>query len=493
MGYLLGVDAGLTVIKASLLDPAGAEIARAGVPAPAALPRPGAAERDLDVLWAATVQAVDACLTRAGVTGREVDAVGVTGHGDGIYLVDSAHRPIGPAILSTDTRGAARAAAVGTGRSAATLLRRAGELPRPGSTTALLGWLVEHDPDRLAAARWLLYAKDWLRLRLTGEVATDRTDASAALTASGSGRYDLDQLVLLGLPDRVAALLPSVLGSAEPAGCVTSAAAEATGLAAGTPVVAGCHDVSACVLGAGATRPGDLTVIGGTFAVNAMVVQDPVAHPDRQIRAFPMVDRSLVLTSSPGSAATLHWLLSLLSHPGADATGIPERIAEDITAVLADPSDVVLLPFADGGWGEVPGTAVIAGLSTSQHRGHVLRALLEGVALNHRRLLADLTDGSPPATARLCGGLASSPLWAQMMADALDVVLEVCDVAEAGTRGAALLAGVGVGCFTDLDEAADATSLTVARAYKPDPVRAGVLAAAAVSFDRWCRTTSSYW
>lgn len=491
MGHLMGVDAGLTVIKACLLDPSGTEIARAGVPAPAAAPRPGVAERDLDALWAATVDAIGACLSDAGVGAREVDAVGVTGHGDGIYLIDGAHRPVGPAILSTDTRGAARAAAMSAGRSAATLLRRAGELPQPGSTTALLGWLAEHDPARLDAARWLLYAKDWLRLRLTGEVATDRTDASAALTVAGTGRYDLGQLALLGLPDAVAALLPPVLDSAEPAGRVTAAAAAATGLTAGIPVVAGCHDVPACVLGVGATEPGDLTIIGGTFAVNALVERDPVAHLGRQLRAFPMADRNLVLTSSPGSAATLHWLLSLLADPGAaDTIGMPERIARDVAAVLADPSDVMLLPFVDGGWGDVPATGALAGLGTAHHRGHVLRALLEGVALNHRRLLTDLVDGPPPATARLCGGLAGSPLWAQMMADALELTLEVGDVVEAGTRGAALLAGVGTGRFADLEEAVGAGGRTVVRTYEPDSRRVEVLAAAAASFHRMSRTHS---
>lgn len=476
----MGVDAGLTVIKACLLDPSGAELARAAVPAPADFPRPGIAERDLDVLWSVTAEAVRACLAGAGVSGRDVTAVGVTGHGDGIHLVDAAHRPVGPAILSTDNRAAAHAAALSAGRSAPELLARAGELPGPGSTSALLTYLARHDPGRLARARWLLYAKDWLRLRLTGEVGTDRTDASAALTRSGSGDYDLSQLGLLRIPDRFAALLPPVLGSAEPAGAVVAGAAADTGLATGTPVVAGCHDVPACVLGTGGVRTGDLTVIGGTFAVHALVERDPVADPARQVRAFPLADRSLVLTSSPGSAAALDWLLSLL--------GGPDRgVAEEVTAVLAGPSDVLLLPFADGGWGTAPGTAAITGLGASHHRGHLLRALLEGVALNHRRLLPGLTDRPLPATARLCGGIAASPLWSQLLTDALDLVLEVYDVAEAGTRGAALLAGVGTGAYAGVEEAATGTAPPVARVHHPDPARTAVLAEAAARYDRLCR------
>jgi L-xylulokinase len=466
-GYLLGVDAGQTVTKAALFDLEGRELAVASAATRAHTPAPRWQERDMDEAWEQTAGAIRRCLAGAGVDPAAVLGVGVCGHGDGAYLVDAGGRPVRPAILATDSRAYRYADGFREPARAARVLALTGQVPAVYSPAALLAWLRDHEPEALRRARWTLFCKDWLRLRLTGQVGTDASEASAWCTDVHTQVWSEEALELFGLSG-LAPLLPPVLPSAAAAGEVTRAAAEATGLRAGTPVVAGAHDVAAAALGVGAAEPGAASIVMGTFSINQVVADAPVTDPRWQARTFLRAGRWLHMSTSPSGAANLDWAVRRLGPWRSDGVGDHEAAVREAIASPADGAPVYL-PFL---YGSPHGTglgAAFAGLRAEHGRPDLLRAVLEGVVLGHRWHVEALAErfAVRDRPARLSGGGARSPAWSQLLADALGTTVEVTDATEAGSRGAALLAGLGTSVYPDT--AAVAAAVRVVGRYEPDP------------------------
>jgi L-xylulokinase len=474
MGYLLGVDAGQTVTKAALFDLAGNELAVASAETLASAPRPRWQERDMNEAWTRTAGAIRRCLNRSGIDPAAVLGVGICGHGDGVHLVDPAGRPVRPAILATDSRAYQYADRFREPGLGARVLALTGQVPAVYSPAALLAWLRDHEPWTLRAARWTLFCKDWLRFRLTGEVATDASEASAYCTDVRTQTWSRDALELFGLAE-LAPLLPPVLSSAMPAGEVTPAAAALTGLRPGTPVVAGAHDVAAAALGIGAADPGAPSVVMGTFSINQIVADAPVTDARWQARTFLRPGRWLHMSTSPSGAANLEWAVRRFGPLRPD--GAPDHEAAVLEAVRA-PADggPVYLPYLYGSpHGTAPGAA-FAFVRASHGRPEFLRAVLEGVVFNHRwhvEALAERFDLTRRPV-RLAGGGARSPQWTQLLTDAIGRPVEVTDATEAGSRGAALLAGLGVKAYADPAEAVSA-AVRVVRSHEPDASAGTVL------------------
>jgi len=490
VSVLLGVDAGQTVTKAALFDLSGRELAVASAPTLTTTPYPRWQERDMDEAWTHTADAIRRCLDRSGVDPAAVVGVGICGHGDGAYLVDTGGRPVRPAILATDSRAYRYAERLREPGLGARLLALTGQVPAVYSPAALLPWLRDHEPEALHRARWTLFCKDWLRLRLTGEVGTDACEASAYCTDVRSQTWSPAALELFGLTD-LAPLLPPVLPSAAPAGEVTAAAAEATGLRAGTPVVAGAHDVAAAALGIGAADPGAASIVMGTFSINQIVADAPVTDARWQARTFLRAGRWLHMSTSPSGAANLEWAVRRLGPVRPD--GEPDHEAAVREAALA-PTDgaPVFLPFLYGSPHGTPPGAAFAGLRDGHGRPDLLRAVLEGVVFNHRWHIEALAERFDlrHRPVRLAGGGARSPLWSQLLADALDLPVEVTDATEAGSRGAALLAGIGVKAYADPAEAVSA-AVRVIRCHEPDPAAHTALDERYAGYERLVRAVTT--
>jgi len=472
---LLGVDAGQTVTKAALFDLTGRQVALAAERAPLSTPQSRWVERDMDAVWTSCAAAIRACLASADVAAGEVLAVGLCGHNDGAYLVDGAMRPVRPAILAMDSRAYSYVDDYRRDGVAERALPLTGQSPFPASPAAVYAWLRDHEPDALDRARWLLFCKDWLRLRLTGEVATDPTEASASFTDVHSQAYSADAFALYGL-DAVAAKVPPIVASADVAGKVAAAAAAETGLPAGTPVVAGAHDVDAAALGMGAVAVGAVSMMMGTFSINQVVSADVRLGHRWQARSFLRRGQWLNMSTSPASSTNLEWFVRTLCRDSFErgrANGDPYGfVAAEVAAVDDGDDPVVFLPFLFGSPYGADASAAFVGLRGWHTRGHLLRALLEGIVFNHRTHLDALRTAFDVAGAvRLGGGGARSPLWAQLLADTVELPLEVVDTDEAGARGAAVLAGLGVGCWASMEEAATATVRVVRR---QGPESAGV-------------------
>ncbi|MFF5004944.1 FGGY-family carbohydrate kinase [Streptomyces phaeochromogenes] len=472
---VLGVDAGHTVTKAVLFDAAGRAVARGSGTLPLSTPRPRWVERDMDDVWRTTHKAISSCLAHAGPdAGRAVAAVGLAGHGDGLYAVDERGRPVRAAIVAMDTRAEPVLDEWRRTPLWSRALELSGTAPFAGSPAALLAWLARHEPGVLQETRWLLSCKDWLRLRLTGAVATDPTDASASFTDMRRGGYSPELLDLYGL-GALADLLPPVLACEAVSGTVTPEAAALTGLTVGTPVVTGAHDVDAAALGLGATSPGELCLIAGSFSINQVVSEHPVVDPRWQVRHFVRPGQWMTMSTSPASVANLEWFLRVTGAPAEQRDGVHEAIGREVEAHLDGPSEVLFHPFVYGSPHPPPTSGTFLGLRGWHDRGHLLRALMEGVVLNHRWHVDALCSKLPisGAAVRLTGGAARSEVWSQMFADALRRPVVVSDVQESAARGAALLAATAVGLLDDVTD--PRAGAAVLRRHEPHPGRVAVL------------------
>lgn len=479
---LLGVDAGQTVTKACVFDRQGSEVGTGSARVHVASVQPHWVERDMEEVWQASAAAIRSALADAGAGGRDassrIAAVGIVGHNDGLYLVDGDGVPVRAAVTAMDTRAGDILAEWRASPMWRQVLDLTGQVPYAGSPSTLLAWFARHDAAVLDRARWVLFCKDWLRLRLTGGVATDPTEASAAFTSVRTQDYADEVLALYGL-GTLAGKLPPLIPSHAIAGEVGRAGSEATGLPCGTPVVAGAHDVDGTAVGTGAVAPGVLSLAAGTFSINQVVSRHAVVDERWQARNFVLPGHWLTMATSPSSATNLEWWREVFGL-AADAASY-DRLGHEAAAALDGPSQLLYHPFLYGSpYGEVASAAVL-GLRGWHSRGDLVRAVLEGVVLGHRVHVDALRERFElSGTTRLAGGAARSAVWSQMFADALDLEVEVPDGDEAGARGAALLAGIGIGWYASLEEAA--TTVTIARRHVPDAARHGVLDAA---FDRF--------
>ncbi|HEY8457500.1 MAG TPA: FGGY-family carbohydrate kinase [Actinopolymorphaceae bacterium] len=469
--FLLGIDAGQTVTKACVFDRHGRERGRGSARVTVHSPHPRWVERDMEEVWQATVTAVQQAVADAGVEPGSVKAIGIVGHNDGLYLVDEGGTPVRAAVTAMDTRahdilGQWRASPMWP-----RALEVTGQVPYAASPSTLLAWFLHHQPDVLTNTRWVLFCKDWLRFRLTDAIATDPSEASAAFTSVRTQAYAQEALALYGL-EFLADKLPPIQPSHAIAGEVSETAATVIGIPAGTPVVTGAHDVDGSAIGTGVVRPGMLSIAAGTFSINQIISDHVVVDERWQARSFVEPGYWLNMSTSPSSATNLDWWCRVFGlEPGESAY---ETLAAEATQALGGPSTLVYHPFLYGSpYGEMP-SASLFGLRGWHTRPELVRAILEGVVLCHRvhvDALRERFDVTGPA--RLTGGAARSSLWAQMFADALDLEMEIPDAAESGARGAALLAGRGIGWFSSLEETAE--TVTIARRHRPDPERRKVL------------------
>ncbi|WP_354527971.1 FGGY-family carbohydrate kinase [Nakamurella sp. UYEF19] len=474
-GYLVGVDAGHTVIKAAVFDEHGTEIGRGARPTATFSLHPRWQERDMEVVWTSAAGAIADALIDADIDGSQVVSIGIGAHGDGLYLVDAQFRPVRAAILATDTRAASYCDRWNTGEVADRLMAITGQVPAPYTPPATLSWLRDHEPEVFGRAAHMLFCKDWLRLRLTGEIATDPTEAAAGLCDVRAREWSPEAAEICGLAD-ASHLLPPIRASGDVAGYVTKAAAEVTGLRAGTPVITGSHDVHVAALGIGALTPASVSAIMGTFNINQLVGHEALPSWQWQARGSLTADRFLLMSTSPAGATAVDWVRQVTAHT-ADTVGgaVSAALADRDGATVAD-DDPLFLPFVYGTMLTPAIRGAFTGLGSWHGPDDMLRAGLEGVVFTHRYHLEALTAAGPIDTrpVRLAGGGTRSAEWTQLFADATGLSIEVTDAVESGARGAAMLAGVGAGVFSDVDQAALAC-VTVVRAQHPRPERKALL------------------
>ena len=470
---VLGLDCGLTVTKAVLFDATGIPRATASARVPQDSPHARWLERDVDALWAASAEAICSVIEKAGADPQDIMGVGTTAHGDGLYLLDADGRPSRAGILSLDTRAHGIVDRWEAEGRFERMLEVTGQVPASLGPAALLTWVKENEPDVFERSAWALPCKDVMKLYLTGEVATDPTEASTAFTDVRTQTYAPEALAVYDLEDR-SDMLPPVVGCTEVMGVVTREAAELTGLAPGTPVVSGLHDVDACAIGIGCLEPGQLAMVAGTASINEVISDQPIVDERWFCRNFVRPGQWMNMSLSVASAVNLEWFVQRLCQT--DYTLAKDRgedpfafVEHEVAAVADEPSDVLFLPFLYGSPHGPAASGTFLGLRGWHNRGHLLRAVLEGVVFNHRTHVDALRDAFAIGEGRLTGGAVRSRRWAQMFADALDLPVLITDSDESGALGTAMCAAVGTGMHDSLEEAATA-SVRVTERLEPNAV-----------------------
>jgi L-xylulokinase len=478
---LLGIDVGQTIIKASLYDAHGRSLGTGSQLTPTFATQPNWQERDMTALWRCTAATIRQALADSGVQAQQVAAVGVSGHGDGLHLVDRAGDPTRPAITATDARATSYAERFRATSIAGQALRLTGQEPAAYSQACLLNWVREHEPDVFHRSQWALFSKDWIRYKLTGEIATDPTDASSAFTDVHTGAYSDAALALFGLAD-AAQLLPPMLRTCDIAGLVHAEGSEATGLQAGTPVITGCHDVDAAAVGVGATETRSASAVMGTFSINQVVADRPELDGRWQARRYVEDGTWLHISSSPAGTATLDWLVRTTSgQRSVSGAELSAAVAEAL-ALPEDRRPPLFLPFLFGApFAGAEGGALLD-LRGGHTRAELTRAGLMGISFVHRWHLDALAESFPQERPlRVTGGGTRSAGWTQLLADVTGRVVEVTDNSEASSQGAAMLAGVGAGTYSNIAEAVR-RCVRVLRVHEPDRQRSKPLDEA---YQRW--------
>lgn len=484
--YLIGVDVGTTGAKTLLVDEQGRVAARAFDEYPLLAPRPGWAEQEPEEWYRATVSGIRKVVAQAGIRGDQVAGISFSGQMHGSVFLDEGGRVIRRPLLWCDVRTADEVRSINEAVGRERMIAIAGSPAMEGFTAPKVLWLRRNEPSNFDRVASVLLPKDYVRYRLTGELATEVSDAAgSAMFDIEQGRWSKEVLEVVGLrPEQ----LPPVLRSIDVAGRLTVQAAEETGLLAGTPVVAGGADNACGAVGAGVVRSGRAHVSIGSSGVIVSYAATPRRDAGGRVHTFnhSVPGAWYVMGVMLAAGLSLRWVR--------DELGQAERAVADLTGM--DPYDLLTReaaaspPGARGLWflpylnGERTPHAdpyargVWFGLSSAHRRADLIRSVLEGVAFALRDSLEVFKDmGIEVDQLRAIGGGGKSPLWRQILADVLAVPIVRLNIDEGPAYGAALLAGVGAGVWRDVAEAADATVKPVETA-EPDSRRTHLYAAA---------------
>ncbi len=478
--YLLGVDNGCTVAKAALFTTDGTEVAVASRKSKMLDTHPGWAEFDAQRIWLNAAEAIREVLEASHINPADVACVACTGHGNGLYLVDADGRPVRNAIGSADARARAYIEQWGSDGTLDRIRPKTMQGIWPAQPNALLRWLRDHEPETLQRARWVLMCKDYVRAQLTGEIFMELTDMSGtSLMNVGTGQYDDEVLDAWSLLD-LRQMLPPLKQSADRCGCVTPGAAAETGLAAGTPVAGGMFDIDACGLASGLVDESQLCMIVGTWGNNQYISRNPVVSENVFMTScYSIPGYYLMLEGSATSASNVEWFLTQFfaaEQQRLEPTGgsLYELCNELVAGTHPNDTGIVFLPFLYGSNVSLDGKACFFGLDGWQQRGHVMRAIYEGVVFAHQWHVERLLQfRDMPARIRLTGGAARSEIWTQIFADAFQVPVEVPAGTELGALGAAICAAVACGAHAGYEEACQAM-VRIARTHEPNADLAGL-------------------
>ncbi len=453
---VLGLDVSTTATKAVLMDREGTVLAVAAAEYDFETPFPLWAEQDPALWWDAAQQTIREVLATTGHTGEDVAAVGAAGQMHGMVLLDADGEVVRPAILWNDGRSAAQSDAIREAVGRDRLIAITGNDALTSYTATRMLWVREHEPEAWARAQHLLLPKDYVRFRLTGEHALDVNDGAGTVLFDIESRTWSSEVV--EALDLDPAMLPRTVEGPDVVGVVTDAAATAIGLRAGTPVVGGAGDQAGNAVGLGAVTPGIAAMSVGTSGVVFVPTSGPSVERDGRLSAFchavPGTWHLMGVTMS--AAGSLKWLRDELA---------PDASWDELTALAAAVSPgaegLVFLPYLSGErtpYADPLARGAFVGLTVRHGLGHMVRAVLEGVAFSLKDVFALVSETAPDPLRELraSGGGTNSPLWRQIIADVLSVPIARTRTAEGVATGAAILAAVAADWFPTVGEACEA-------------------------------------
>jgi xylulokinase len=455
--YWLGVDVGTGGSRALLIDAKGKEIA--------AVTSPHEEMRMEHPLWAeqcpenwadASVKAIRGALAQAGISGDQVRGVGLSGQMHGLVILDDANQVIRPSLIWCDQRSQPQVDFINAKVGKEKVLEYTANPVLTGFTLPKLIWVRDHEPQNFERVKKMLLPKDYVRFTLTGEFATEVSDASGTAVFDVVRRnWSFEMMDRLSL-DR--SILPSVRESSEVSAQISASAAQLTGLKAGTPVVGGGGDQAAGAVGNGIVEPGIVSCTLGTSGVVFAHTDQAAYDPQGRVHTFCHAVRAKwhVMGVTQGAGLSLQWFRNQFA-----PNSTYDELMAEASGAEAGSQGLQWLPYlmgertphldaiARGGW---------VGMTAKHTRADLIRSLIEGVSYSQKDCL-DIVEnlGVSVSSVRASGGGARSPFWRQVLADVLRKRVSMLSSQEGSAYGAALLAMVGTGEFSSVEEACSAT------------------------------------
>jgi len=460
---VMGVDIGTSACKTLLIDDRGRVIARAVKEYPLSIPKPGWSEQNPEDWWKAAKFTIKRLLKEVRSIGN-IKAVGLSGQMHGLVALDKDSRVLRPSILWNDQRTEKQCQEIHdrVGGIEA-LLQLTNNRMLPGYTGGKILWVRENEPRHYERIRWILNPKDYIRFRLTGEHATEVSDASGTgLFNVWERRWSHRLLEILDIPKE---WLPRCCESSEVSGKVTSRIAKELGLPPGLPVAGGGGDAVVQTTGTGIVEPGILGTTIGTAGNVTMALDHCYKNPGGRLQVFcnNMPNKWHAMGVTLAAGGSLQWFRDTL---GESEKEISKRTGKDVYDLLSREASKVepgsegllFLPYLMGErcpHADPLARGAFIGLTLRHTKNHLIRGILEGVTFSLRDVTEVIREmGVPITQIRTSGGGALSKLWRQIHADVFDSeVLTVSGSGKGGAYGAALMAGVGVGIWPTVKEA----------------------------------------
>lgn len=457
MAYFLGIDSSTTGVKALVIDQTGHVAGTATTEIPLSTPKPLWSEQDPADWWRGAVNSIHQVLQETKLSGADIAAIGLTGQMHGLTLLDEKGAVLRPAILWNDQRTGAECDDIRGRLGKARLIQITGNDALTGFTAPKILWVQKNEPEVYARVKHILLPKDYVRYKLTGDFAVDKADGAGTLLFDLAKRdWSPEVLQALEIP---AEWLPKTYEGPDVTGYISAEAADVTGLKAGTPVVGGGGDQAAQAVGVGVVQSGIIALTLGTSGVVFASTNEPFIEPEGRLHAFchSVPGRWHLMGVMLSAAGSLRWYRDTLA-PGVDFDSLLAP-AKDVSP---GSEGLLFLPYLTGERTPHPdplARGAFVGLTVRHTQAHLSRAVLEGVAFGLRDSfeLMKAAGLAEIKQVRVSGGGAKSPLWRQILADTLNTELVTVNTTEGAAYGAALLAGVGVGVWPDVDAACQAS------------------------------------
>lgn len=464
MVYLLGIDLGTSGTKTVLFDQAGRPVSAHTVEYPLYQPQNGWAEQNPEDWWQAAKEGIQKVLASSGISPKDIAGVGLSGQMHGLTMLNEAGEVQRPAIIWCDQRTGAQCAEMSRRMGDKEIIRITANPPMTGFTAAKILWVKQNQPDLYKKCAHILLPKDYLRFKLTGEFATEVSDASGMQLMDVPGRrWSPDMLSMLDISE---SLLPSMHESPDLTGAVHEKAARETGLLRGTPVVGGAGDNAAAAVGTGVVREGraftTLGTSGVVYALSNNVSIDPMGRVHTLCASVP--GKWTVMSCTQAAGLSLRWLRDTCCAPeSAEAKSRSidpyQVMGEEAEKIAIGAENLLYLPYLMGERSPHPDPdcrGVFFGLSAIHGRAHLTRAVMEGVAYSQAECVDVFREMKVPIREMMaCGGGARSTLWRQMLADLYNCPVSTLHADEGPALGVAILAGVGTGVYKSVEAACD--------------------------------------
>ena len=447
MRYLLGIDFGGGASKATLLSETGKVVATATSEYATNYSAGGCAEQDPDAWVEATVKNIRAVVDSAGIDSSDVAGVCLDAATHTAVILDENFKVIRPAIYWTDTRSVGEVEYLKKNYRELILEK---SLHEPGTIWSLpeLLWIKNNEPENWGKVRKILFAKDYVRHRLTGDYVTDYIEAEGSMLFDvGARAWSRELCGILGLNPED---MPKIVSPTDVVGGISTEGAEISGLKEGTPVICGCTDTAMEVFAAGAVSEGQMTIKLATAGRICVITGKP--YPDRDIINYSHIGEGLYYpgTATKSAASAYRWFRDTFGGDYAELDSLAEKIEIGSDGLVFHPYlNGELTPYANPFL-----CADFVGARSYHTRGHFARAVLEGVAMSmlECKMHIDSLGMKSEGSAAIIGGGGKSPLWRQMISDALGIRLVTMRHTDS-SLGSAMLCGVALGIFKDLAHA----------------------------------------